>query len=237
MEFKSDALLLRSAVFGENDKMVTLLTAERGKLSAAMKGVRRAGAKLSFASQPFCFAEYVFAERGGRYTVTGAALYDGFFSLRDDLPSLYAAYAVTQAADALLFEGMPGGEALVSAVRALGALAEGAGAGALVRYLLEALAHAGYPVRAGECPVCGRVPAGRMRFDAERGGFTCAACSEGVPASESNYLAVKAALGGEIPTGEGAERALRLLGMYLRRKTDASLPALDEYLRILRPFV
>ena len=56
MESKADALVLRATDYGEYDKMVTLLTAERGKIGAALKGVRRAGAKLKFAAQPFCFA-------------------------------------------------------------------------------------------------------------------------------------------------------------------------------------
>lgn len=43
MEFKADALVLRAADWGEYDKIVTLFTAERGKLSAALKGVKRAG--------------------------------------------------------------------------------------------------------------------------------------------------------------------------------------------------
>ena len=54
MEIKADALLLRAADYGENDKIVTLLTAEYGKIAAAMKGVKKAGAKLRFAAQPFC---------------------------------------------------------------------------------------------------------------------------------------------------------------------------------------
>ncbi len=52
MEFKADALLLRAVDYGENDKMVTLLTAERGKIGVGMKGVKKAGAKLKFAAQP-----------------------------------------------------------------------------------------------------------------------------------------------------------------------------------------
>lgn len=43
MEFKADALLLRAADYGENDKIVTLLTAQRGKIAAALKGVKRRG--------------------------------------------------------------------------------------------------------------------------------------------------------------------------------------------------
>ena len=57
MDFKSDALLIKSCDYGESDKIITLLTADRGKLTAGMKGVRKAGAKLRFAAQPFCFAE------------------------------------------------------------------------------------------------------------------------------------------------------------------------------------
>lgn len=56
MDFKTDALLLRACDYGENDKIVTLLTSDRGKLTAGVKGVKKAGAKLRFAAQPFCFA-------------------------------------------------------------------------------------------------------------------------------------------------------------------------------------
>ena len=56
MERKVDALVLRTADFGETDKMLTLFTLQSGKLSAAAKGVRKAGAKLRFAAQPSCFA-------------------------------------------------------------------------------------------------------------------------------------------------------------------------------------
>lgn len=235
MEFKADALVLRSADYRENDRIVTLLTAERGKLSATMKGVRKAGAKLNFASQPFCFAEYVFAEKGGRCTVTGASLHDGFYGLREDIAALYGAACVTQASDLLLYEGMQGGALLVAAVRALGELSAGEGSGAVVRFFVRALALAGYPVAADFCPVCGAVPAGRMKFDMDRGIFTCAAHSDGVPASEATFAAVRAALGEGEGTEDGNLRALRLLGAYFREKTETEPKALGEYLHLLTP--
>lgn len=63
MEIKVNALMLRAADYGENDKILTLLTAEYGKISAAIKGVKKPSAKLKFAAQPFCFAEYILADR------------------------------------------------------------------------------------------------------------------------------------------------------------------------------
>lgn len=232
MEFKADALLLRTADYGENDRMATLLTAERGKVSACFKGVRRAGAKLRFAAQPFCFAEYVFASRAGRNTVTSASLYDGFPAVCEDVGRFYAAAAVTEACDRLALEGMQAGELLVAAVTALKELCKDEPL-ALVRFLLSALSYAGYPPEAGVCPVCGKIPSGRMRFSFADGAFFCGGCTEeGVPASESTYLAVRAAQEGGAFPADGAVRALRLLGAYFARQVGVGLSALTEYLHL-----
>ena len=44
------------------------------------------------------------AEKNGRYTVTSAYLYDGFYGLRTDIVRYYAACAVLEICDALLME-------------------------------------------------------------------------------------------------------------------------------------
>lgn len=247
MEFKADALVLRAADWGEYDKIVTLFTADRGKLSAALKGVKRAGAKLKFAAQPFCFAEFVFAERSGRNTVISAYLHDGFYPLREDIACYYAAVVLCEACDQLLFEGIESPALFLAAVRALEALsscAEGAGGEArledgksgssyvLLKFLLTALKEAGYPVSAAACPHCGERLSGRMRFDMESGAFGCEACGGGVPASGSTYLAVRAALGqGGEATADGVKRALCLLSAYFAFQAS-ELPSLEEYLRL-----
>ena len=178
MDFKADALLLRAVDYGENDKIVTLLTAERGKIAAGMKGVKKASAKLKYASQPFCFAEYVLAEKGGRYTVTQACLHEGFYNLRTHIESFYAAATITEVCDAFAYEAMPSGELLVAAVEALHAIEAQPEAPmpATVAFLLRAVAFAGYPVTAGDCPVCGKKIVGRRYFDLGSGIFNCAEC-------------------------------------------------------------
>ena len=105
MELIVNALMLRAADYNENDKILTLLTAERGKISAGIKGVKKAAAKLKFAAQPFCFAEYSLSQRGDRYTVTNAAECESFYDLRTDINKFYAASAAAEAANALTYEG------------------------------------------------------------------------------------------------------------------------------------
>lgn len=235
MQFKCDALVLRYADYRENDRMVTLLTAE-GKLSAGMKGVRKAGAKLAFAAQPFCFAEYVFSRTAGRNTVISASAHDGFYPLREDVRRFYAAAAVTEICDKLVYEQSESGAFLLAALRSLETLCISAGEAAgdvLTEFLLKALALAGYAVRADECPVCGKVPCGILRFDMEEGAFTCADCSQGVRASESTYKTVNAVLRGEpLRDADGTTRALRLLGAYFENRTETPLSALKEYLAL-----
>ena len=237
MEFKTDALLLRATDYGENDKVITLLSADRGKLTAGMKGVKKAGAKLRFAAQPFCFAEYVCAARGGRNTVISASLHDGFYSLREDIASYYAATCVLEACDRLVFEGMESGGFLVAAVTALKEISGGGSAAALIQFLLQSMKLAGYPVHAGSCPFCGKPLSGRMRFDMASGAFSCDTCEKGVPASEVTYHTVRAALGQEgkaaLENPEGAVRALRLIRSYFTYQTDTDLPSLGEFFTVL----
>ncbi len=232
MEFKTDALVLRAADYGENDKIVTLLTADRGKIAAGMKGVKKAGAKLKFAAQPFCFAEYVLASRGERNTVVSASLHDGFYPLRERLDAYYAAVCVLEACDKLVLgetAEADGREILLSAVHALSGIAEGDSAFLLIRFLTEALALSGFPLRADVCAACGKPLGDRLGFDFKDGAFCCAECG-GAAASKSTYLTLRAAMGlsGE-RSADGEKRALRLLRVYFNAQTDSDIPSLGEF--------
>ena len=223
MEFTEDALVLRTVNYGESDRMVTLLTAGRGKVGAAMKGVRKAGAKLNFAAQPFCFAEYTVAERAGRKTVISASLHDGFYNLREDMTTYYTAICVLEACDALLPEEMPAGPMLVAAVSALKKLCAGEEY-ALVGFLMEALSLSGYPVelpQEGDC----------NKFDFESGMFS--SDGAGVSVSASTVQMLRAMRGNGAPSLDGYKRALRLLRSYFSFQTDTDIPTLGELLNIL----
>ena len=74
-----------------------------------------------------------------------------------------------------------------------------------------------------------------MRFSFGDGAFFCDACyPDATPASESTFRALRAAKGTGEATPDGIVRALRLLGAYFGRQVGAELPALAEYLRLVR---
>lgn len=237
MESKVDALVLRTANYGESDKMITLFSLQKGKISAAAKGVRKAKAKLAFAAQPFCFAEYVLAARGERNTVVSASLTDGFYPLREDISKFYAGACVTGLCDALLLDGIVNEELFLRAVSALKDMCAGDEATVLIGFFIHALALSGYGLDLSACAGCGAVLEGRVYFDAADGCFYCRDCARGAGVSESTIRVLKCCAGElyepALLSREGKARAVKLLCAYLRDKTGSSVKALDEYLELL----
>lgn len=239
MEVKVNALMLRAADYNENDKILTLLTAEYGKLTAAAKGVKKATAKLKFAAQPFCFAEYVLAKSGDRYTVTGCTENGNFYDLRTDIMKFYAASAASEAAAALTFEGDDAHAIFYALLRAFTDMCSGDESFALIRFLTLALSQSGYAISFGNCPKCGK-PLKNMDsffFDIPSGAFVCGDCGVGARVSRVTYnVLLKASdrqYEEEYITPDGEKRALRLLREYFAEKVDARLPALSEFVRML----
>lgn len=238
MELKVNALVLRVADYGENDKILTLLTAENGKITAGIKGVKKAGAKLKFAAQPFCFAEYILAFRGGRYTVINASECESFYDIRCDILRFYAACAVIEAADGLTYEGAECAKIFTECVKTLSALCSGDISEALIKFLLFSLKHSGYGVVLDNCTECGSslLHKDKLRFDMDTGAFTCFDCGSGAGASRVTYNVLRKAEGKSYDesfiTPDGKKRALRLIREYFYYKTGAKLNSLSEYVRL-----
>ena len=145
MEIKTDAIVLQTIDYKDNDKILTLFSPTMGRLTAGIRGVKKPTAKLAFSAQPFCFAEYVLAEKGGRYTVTGAYLHESFFSLRYDIVRFYAACAAAEVCLSILFENERYDGLFIGLVECLKALslAEDDVADALIGFMLIALRESG----------------------------------------------------------------------------------------------
>lgn len=238
MEHKVNAIVLRAVDFNENDKMLTLLTAEKGKIVCGIKGVKKAGAKLKFAAQPFCFAEYVLARRGERYTVVNAAEAESFYDLRTDINKFYAASSALEAACALTYEGDECPEIFRALVCALTGMCTENESEKLIDFLLFILKKSGYGIFAETCPKCGANLADkeRLRFDMATGSFVCSGCG-GIGASRVTYNQIRKSYGKSYDaahiTADGEKRALRLIREYAAYKLGLSFKSLSEYVRLI----
>ena len=125
MEEKISGLVLGGVNFSENDKILNIFTLEKGVVSAKIKGVKKAGAKLKFASEPFCFAEFIFSKTADKRTVIGASLIDSFYPLREDIKKYFAGGAVLEFVKRFYKESMVDEIEFFLAVNALKEIAYG----------------------------------------------------------------------------------------------------------------
>lgn len=237
MEEKVNAVMLRAADYQENDKILTLFSLEKGVLTAKIRGVKKAGAKLKFAAEPFCFAEYVLAERQGRRTVAHAALLDGFYEIRTDLDRFYAGAAVLEFDRAFCPENLPSEELFMATVEALKELCYGDDTPryTLLRFLLRALPPTGYGISTEACAGCGESAFSRAFFDFGEGAVFCPSCAPERAAEMSvrtlSVLNAVAAGGGKDADQRYLSRGLKLLSHYLSAKCGVKIGAIGELFR------
>lgn len=112
-------LVLRSTDVGDNDKLLTLLTAEYGKITVSAKGARSLKSKFMSVSQQFAYGEFTFTVKGDFKWLKEASLSEGFFAVRRDLPRLALACYVVSVTEQLSLEGQADLELLRLALNTL----------------------------------------------------------------------------------------------------------------------
>lgn len=239
MDIKLNAVALRSVDYKENDKMLTLYSLEQGKIGAGVKGVKRAGAKLCFCVQPFCFAEYVLSVKGERATVTGATEIESFYKIRLNPESFYAGSAILEYLLKLCEAGSADEKLFLLTVNCLKQLNFGEKKPLIIlcEFLFEALSLYGYGISGRDCSGCGK-NADRFEkafFDFENGELYCENCKtekmrEIMPITASAITA----LSEKKPIADdGAIFALKFLLFYLRLKTGEILKSAEELIKLV----
>ncbi len=97
--WKTDGIVVRCAALGDNGKMLTVLTRERGVISVSAPGVKSLKNKNSQAAMPLCYSSFVLNEKGDIYSLVSADVKENFYALREDMTALaYAVYFADLAA-------------------------------------------------------------------------------------------------------------------------------------------
>jgi DNA repair protein RecO (recombination protein O) len=172
-------VVLRAHKLGEADRILTLLTAEHGKVRAVAKGIRRTSSKFGGRLEPSSQVDLQLATGRSLDTITQAETINAFSqALGEDFEKYQAGSAMLEAADRLVpEEGVPARSQYRLLVGALYALAHGAHGVNLVRdsHLLRAMAIAGYTPVLDGCARCGK-PGPWQWFSVQLGGVACDDC-------------------------------------------------------------
>lgn len=194
--YREQGVVLRTQKLGEADRIVTLLTAGRGLLRAAAKGVRRTSSKFGARLEPFMVADLQLFEGRTLDTITQASTLGAYGPhISSDYDRFRAANVMVETAERLS-EGGPAPEQYRLIVGALRTLAQGSIDTQLLRdgYLLRAMAAAGWAPGFDECVRCG-APGPHTSVAVQLGGVMCEQCHvPGTPRLDTGSIDLLSAL-------------------------------------------
>jgi DNA repair protein RecO (recombination protein O) len=175
------AIVLRSVNYRDNDRMLTLLSPQLGRVEVLSRGCRRPKSPLLCASDLFCTGEYVLFTQGDRSLLTGCTLKDSFYPLRLDLPRLSCGVYMLNLCEAAAQPGEESPELFLLLLKSLHRLSYGPEArrGLVSGFLLHYATLLGYKPRLNHCVHCGKslMDEAPLHFDCEAGGLVCNNCA------------------------------------------------------------
>jgi DNA repair protein RecO (recombination protein O) len=178
------AIVLRSRLFGESDKIVSFFTEYCGKVTGIAKGAKRSRKRFANTLEPFSLVNLRFRDRTGTSLafIQACDLVRVLKTLTTSLEKIAHASYLLEITDGLLAEREENRALFAHLREGLGHIEEmGASLDFLIFYELRLLKLSGYQPMLDRCRRCGKDRRGqtnaRWHFSLRDGGILCEPCS------------------------------------------------------------
>ncbi len=222
-------VVLRHADYREHDRMLTLLTPDRGRVDLLSRGCRRPKSCLMTGSELFVHGEFVAFRSRDRYTLTSCTPEDTFYPLRLDPYRLTCAAYLVSLAQAAAQPEEPAEGLYALLLKGLYHLAYSLDEAPLAvanAFLLLYAAETGYRPRMNHCALCMKPlePGTDVWLDVAAGGLCCAACRrEGqyaLSAAQAAWMRAALEKGFDVPLNEADAALFSALQAYVEGKLE-----------------
>ncbi len=186
-------IVINSQDYKEKDKLLTIFTLEEGKIRAILKGCKNANAKLKFASQPFCFAEFTIEDKG---VISQADLKESFYDLSLNYDRYLIACDMLNTLNQITFDNNPNANLFVNLLKSLNLLMNYENISEKIifaKFLLSILEVQGYKLNFNQCASCGGRMLTGFYYDFSVGGIVCVGCKKNysMQISKDVFVAIK----------------------------------------------
>ena len=190
MYLKTQGLVLRVTNYNDTDALLTVLSAEQGKLTLKARGLRRKNSSLTAACQLLTYGEFTVFEYRGYNTINEAHPVELFAGLRKDLFKLSLATYFGQVCDVIAQEDQVNPQLLSLTLNCLYALDKLDISLPQIKAVFElrCACFAGYMPNLNACYRCGDLTPDR--FNISEGRLECSDCRE--PGAQAIRLPVSA---------------------------------------------
>ncbi len=178
MTFATDGLITRVHEVGASDKLVNIITPDRGRIGVMVKGGRSPSSKLTPISQLFTYGNFEIYEKNSMYWLRGGSVTDSFYNLSTDIGKVSLATYLCDLANELTDEDEECGELLRLLLNSLFLIGRGDRAQEIIKSAFEmrAASVSGYLPELFGCAYCHSESAEFLYLDVMGGKLVCTDC-------------------------------------------------------------
>ena len=246
-----DGIVVKELPLSENDKLLTIITAKKGKMVVLAKGIKSINSKRSAGAHLFCYSEFCFVKRDERLWLDAIEVKDTFSGLSDDIEAVALASYFCEVANEICVEESEEPEMLRLLLNCLYALANLKTKPKWIvkaAFELRSMCIQGFLPNFELCAMCGneiKALPKNILFELTQGGLVCDRCmsvedfeptKDGYLISRDTYEAIKyictvpqaKILGFTIPKYVQKEFS-KICEQYLTVQTEKRFKTLDYY--------
>lgn len=190
--YQTQGIIIKKRKFGEADRLLTIFTADYGKVRAIAKGAMRPKSKLGGNVELLTHSQLMLARGRNLDIITQAQVVDNFLPIRDSLELMSCGFYLSELVDTFTEESVEDREMFDLFLSTLKELAEAREGDRILRYFeLRLLSHLGYHPQLLRCANCRKeLQPETNYFSPEQGGVLCREC--GYPDIGARTISVNA---------------------------------------------
>lgn len=178
MTFATDGLITRVHDVGASDKLVNIITPDRGRIGVMVKGGRSPSSKMTPISQLFTYGNFEIYEKNSMYWLKSGGVTNSFYGLSSDISRVSLATYLCELANELTDEDEECGELLRLLLNSLYLLSRGDKPQEIIKSVFElrVAAISGYMPELFGCAYCHAENADFIYLDVMGGKLVCTEC-------------------------------------------------------------
>ena len=181
-EIKQNGLVISERDFGENDKILLILTERYGKLPVMAKGAKSVKNRHMPSTQLFAYASFGLRKKGNFYYITDSDLIENFYNIRNDIIKLALSTYLCDVINDVTQEGNNEDEILRLTLNMLYAVSREIKPYEVIRAAFEVrlASELGFAPDISQCTICGNDNSDEYYFDIIDGVIICPQCKNSV---------------------------------------------------------
>lgn len=177
MIFAIDGIITK-VINNNSDRLVYILTPDRGRILVSVKGGKKPGGVLTAASQLFTYGNYEIYEKNSMYWMRGGTPIESFYGISSDIERLALGTYLCELANELTDENVDGEEIMRLLLNSLYLISKSSKSHAQIKAVFEirSCAVSGYCPNLYGCTRCKKSDNDLFYFDITGGRIFCPEC-------------------------------------------------------------